>query len=70
LHPDLRSAEDRVWNTFGAPPLRERRVRLPALDLEVRAVELGSGPPNAGAIWAPIAAKLDGFARIVVDLVR
>ncbi len=70
----FRAAESRAWARHGARPT-ERRVRIRSHDLAIRVQELGDGPPvvflhgalTSGLSWVSLAARLDGFRRIVVD---
>lgn len=69
-----RAAETKLWASTGATPV-EHRLRLARNDVAVRVVELGDGPPvlfihganTSGVSWATLAARLDGFRRIVLD---
>jgi 2-hydroxy-6-oxonona-2,4-dienedioate hydrolase len=69
-----RQAERRLWESVGGIPI-EQRVRLGRIGATVRVQEVGRGPAvvfvhgasNSGASWAPLAARLDGFRRVVVD---
>jgi pimeloyl-ACP methyl ester carboxylesterase len=70
----FRAAEARLWASTGARPT-ERRLDLRRNAASVRVQELGDGPPvvfvhganTSGASWATLAARLDGFRRIVLD---
>jgi len=71
----FRAAEERLWaETVGVRPF-ERMVPLPGLDIQVRVLESGGGPPllfvhggpNAASTWAPLVAHLAGFRCILVD---
>jgi 2-hydroxy-6-oxonona-2,4-dienedioate hydrolase len=69
-----RQVEQRLWQHAGVTP-RERRVRLPRLNVEVRVMETGDGPPalfihggpNAGSTWAELAAKLPHLRCLMLD---
>lgn len=69
-----RRAEVALWRSVGAMPI-ERVVTLQRTGAVVRMQEVGRGEPivfvhgasNAGTSWASLAARLDGFHRIVVD---
>lgn len=69
-----REAEERLWASLGADP-DERRLHLERNDVTVRVQELGAGPPVlfvhganvSGSSWASLAARLDGFRRILLD---
>ena len=69
-----RQAEGRFWDACGARP-SERFLRLPRLGVRVRVQEVGDGPPvlylhggpNAGATWAPLAARLPGVRSLLLD---
>ena len=70
-----RKAEARYWSeTAGGHP-NERMVHLPTLDVDVRILEYGDGPPllfihggpNAGSTWAPLVGALSGFRCMVLD---
>lgn len=73
-HARFRDAERRLWSSVGAGPT-ERRVHLARNDVVVRVQELGDGPPvlfvhgtmNSGTSWAPLAARMDGFHRVLLD---
>lgn len=72
----LREAERRLWNSAGVAPA-ERFVRLPALGIDVRVLELGpaDGPPvlfvhgatGGGPTWVELARRLDGFRCLLLD---
>jgi pimeloyl-ACP methyl ester carboxylesterase len=69
-----RRAEDALWASVGARPT-ERWLELEHTGAMVRILELGAGPPvvfvhgasNAGASWAPLAARLPAFRCLLVD---
>jgi pimeloyl-ACP methyl ester carboxylesterase len=69
-----RSAERALWNSAGVRPT-EQRLELARTRATVRIQEVGEGRPvvfvhgasNAGASWAPLVARLDGFRCILVD---
>lgn len=70
----FREAEARLWRSLRVEPV-DRRVDLPRMGVTLRVQELGEGPPvvfvhgatTSGASWAPLAARLSGFRRIVLD---
>jgi len=70
-----RAAERAFWTHHGAPVPTERWVAVPRLELRVRVLDTGSGPPvlyihggpNAGSTWAPLAAGLPGRRSLAVD---
>ena len=69
-----RDAERRLWDSFGLKPT-EQQVHLQKLGVTVRVQEVGEGPPVvlvhgasiAGASWANLVQRLDGFRCIIVD---
>lgn len=70
-------AERRLWARTGLQP-RERFIETGVPGARLRVMELGagepvlfvhgSGPPGAGAVWAPLLAELPGLRCVVVDL--
>lgn len=70
----FRAAERRLWESVGTEP-RERRVRLPQLDTEVRLLEVGEGPTvvfvhgatGGGSTWVELASRLRGLRCILLD---
>lgn len=70
-----REAEAKLWNHYGVQP-REEFFSLERPRLRVRIQEFGEGPPllflhgspSAGAIWAPLAAKLADYRCLLLDL--
>ncbi|WP_203336636.1 alpha/beta fold hydrolase [Nocardioides limicola] len=69
-----RDAERRWWAHVGVEPM-ERRVHLPALDVDVRVQEVGVGEPvlfvhggpNSGSTWMELVSRLSGLRCLVVD---
>lgn len=69
-----RQAEQALWTSMGVTPT-ERRLRLERTGTTVRVQELGEGPTvvfvhgasNAGASWASLAARMDGFHCVLLD---
>jgi 2-hydroxy-6-oxonona-2,4-dienedioate hydrolase len=69
-----RAAEARLWASEGVAP-EARWLELPRHRLRVRVQVAGGGPPVlfvhgagiAGASWAPLVARLDGWQRLVLD---
>lgn len=69
-----RVAEQGLWSALGLAPT-ERMLALERTRATVRVQVVGEGPPvvflhganTSGSSWAPLAAGLDGFRRIVVD---
>ena len=68
------AAEASLWASVGATPA-ERLLTLDHLGVRVRVQELGSGPAvlfihganTSGSSWVTLAARLDGYRRIVLD---
>ncbi|MGH2811731.1 MAG: alpha/beta fold hydrolase [Actinomycetota bacterium] len=69
-----REAEGRLWESVGVTA-SEQMVRLKRNAVTVRIQEIGDGPPvvflhganSSGSSWASLAARLEGFRRIVLD---
>lgn len=69
-----REAEARLWASEGVVP-REQFHSLAPSGIRVRTVVAGAGPPlvfvhgvnTAGAVWAPLVARLPTFNSIVLD---
>ncbi|AUV83437.1 hypothetical protein C2R22_18790 [Salinigranum rubrum] len=69
-----RRAERRAYEAYGLG-VTEQFVDVSALDLHVRVVEVGTGPPvvvvpggvGYGAVWIPFLPELDGYRLLVVD---
>lgn len=69
-----RDVERRLWESVGVTPT-EQHVHLSHAGVTIRAQEVGSGPSvvfvhgvaNAGASWASLVCRLDGFRCIVID---
>jgi pimeloyl-ACP methyl ester carboxylesterase len=71
----IRSAEDRLFETYGLRPV-ERFVDLPTARVRLRVLGLGTGPPLvflhgvslAAAAWAPLLRGLAGYRIHLVEL--
>ncbi len=69
-----RRAEERLWASVGVAP-SEHWLHLGRNDVTVRVQEVGAGPPvlflhggmNSGALWADLAARLEGFRCLLLD---
>ncbi len=69
-----RVAEQRLWDAHGVAPT-EHVLPLARTNVAVRVQEVGDGPAvlfvhganTSGASWAALAARLDGFRRLVLD---
>jgi 2-hydroxy-6-oxonona-2,4-dienedioate hydrolase len=69
-----REAERPLWRSVGVTPT-EDRLALRRTGVSVRVQQTGEGPvillvhglSTAGASWAPLVARLDGFRCIVLD---
>ncbi len=69
-----RRAEARAYEAYGLG-VTEHFVDVSALNLHVRVVEIGTGPPvvvipggvGYGAVWIPLLPELDGYRLLVVD---
>lgn len=70
-----RAAERALWHHAGLDPV-EHRIRLPRNEVDVRVLEVGTGPPvlfihggpgAAGPIWADLAARLPEWRCLLLD---
>jgi 2-hydroxy-6-oxonona-2,4-dienedioate hydrolase len=69
-----RAAERRYWNVEGVNPAQVW-LELPSAGTRVRVQVIGDGPPvllvhgvsNSGTSWAPLASRLHGFRRLLLD---
>lgn len=70
-----REAEAALWTSMGLAPMEQFVASDGFTSGRIRVQEVGEGPPivfvhgamNAGASWASLVARLDGWRRIVVD---